>query len=925
MVKATRLFLITLCCISVGARAQKVDLRGTVLDKYTSAPVPKAEVTLAKAGLSATTDSLGRFRLLNIPTGLEIENPLRVTHTAFGTAIAFHAGSGGDVSLRVFNPSGKSVLVLVRNIPEAGDWEIGLNRTLGPGLHFLRIQGPGFRQTVKLMGMEDGARTGTAPILRRNSDFRAVGKTAAGTALDSISVSKAGYRRLLLPIASLVDSGVGLAMSDTTVSMGQLIGLAPSIGNFTPPTLNPGFSPDIHQYDVTVPYTVTFLQLTPYAAPAKPYIRINGNLVASGTKSDPIPLPLGRLFCRIDVVSEDSSASSIYQIMVDRTFADSAILASLSISAGALSPSFSPGIFDYSAVIPAGVAQVTVTARPNLYDSKMTLNEAVLPTNVPSAPIAVDPAPKTIILAVRTAIFGDSVEKLYTIRLSRFVGTGSDVTLKNLVLSPANSSLKPFHPDTLLYRLTAEPLDSLLDITATLNDPAAILTIRGTPQASGVPWRKVLRLGLDTFDIVVTSPDMAQSRKYRLIANRPGLMATPKMNGSGVAFLGTQYVYTATPASLSCGSGMGNYRYDFGDGSPMNSFGANFMTHTWNTIGVFKFRVQTSCQYLPPSTTLLLTSTMSVWSDPLTVTVLADSTAQHPVKKISGYRPVSETWHPETTYVVTAKTRFDTAAVLTILPGTQINFMGDTAYLNVARIQAIGTETDSIVFRAGEVRIQRPGALERTFNSDGSYRTGPRFEYCSFPQARIFVDQNPSTYGGNGFYLKNSNIATVNGEPLVAATGTYIGHCRIGSIDSVRLFMGRVENSYVQTLQTYPTRSYDLEIHRCDIGKLSLPGYEFDKADITGNTIRSFFCGAYAGKLSGNNLLPNSAIVATIKAVGIDMRGNYWGPEATAEMDAKGDNQNISVIRDIFDDVTLGKVDYSGWLPQPVANTLPDW
>lgn len=62
---------------------------------------------------------------------------------------------------------------------------------------------------------------------------------------------------------------------------------------------------------------------------------------------------------------------------------------------------------------------------------------------------------------------------------------------------------------------------------------------------------------------------MARSRKYRLIANRPGLMATPTLNGSDVAFPGTQYDYTAMPASLffSCESGLGNYLFDFGDGS----------------------------------------------------------------------------------------------------------------------------------------------------------------------------------------------------------------------------------------------------------------------------------------------------------------------------------------------------------------------
>ena len=84
-------------------------------------------------------------------------------------------------------------------------------------------------------------------------------------------------------------------------------------------------------------------------------------------------------------------------------------------------------------------------------------------------------------------------------------------------------------------------------------------------------------------------------------------------------------------------------------------------------------------------------------------------------------------------------------------------------------------------------------------------------------------------------------------------------------------------------------------------------------------------CGNYAGTLSGNNILASGAIAASIGSVNVDMRGNYWGPAATAEMEAKGSNQDVTFIQDIFNDINLGKVDYSGWKTESIPGAHPDW
>lgn len=51
--------------------------------------------------------------------------------------------------------------------------------------------------------------------------------------------------------------------------------------------------------------------------------------------------------------------------------------------------------------------------------------------------------------------------------------------------------------------------------------------------------------------------------------------------------------------------------------------------------------------------------------------------------------------------------------------------------------------------------------------------------------------------------------------------------------------------------------------------------------------------------------------------------GDGFGAAATAEM--RANTQNIAAIFDFFDDTSLVRVNYSGFLSSPVPGTGPDW
>ncbi len=911
---AKHLFVTLVTCFFLMGfgRSQSVDLQGTILDRYSARPVPQAQVNLAKLGLNAITDSSGRFHFVAVPTGARGDGTHPALRAQSGRVLVFRSTGPGIFSLRLIDPAGKPRYRADYALPVAGDWEVRLGG-LPAGLYFAHVEGPAFHAAVKVVVLANAEGEG-ACFTVRPSPASALAKAAA--VVDTLRVAKAGYRSAAFPVSDWVQSGLSFPVSDSTVSMGRLAGLSTSAG-----TLTPAFNSSTYAYRVSIPDTVNILRLTPDATPAKPYIRVNGALAPSGAPTDPLALLPGINTFTVDVMSQDSSASVSYQLQVHRIIKDTAKIASLILSTGTLVPAFDPNVLDYQVTLPPAAPSFMVTAQASPAGSRMVLGYGPLQPGVPSFPISILPATTTnITVFVLTDVPGDTVIRGYNLLVTRPYDPTqdpADAGIKSIVYTPSRSYIKPFNPDSTFEVSTLEPKDSVFDITITMNNASAALTVDGAPQESGTPKHVHLPYGRIQFLVETKSPDGAHSRYYYLIFYHPKPLPTAVVSGPDYTVAGFPTAYSATAASSSncVGSITTVYRFDFGDGKI--GYGSP-ASHAWAAPGSYPVTFQYSC-YGFHNDSLIASSD---WSLPFPVTVApADTGGGKPVRKVSGYRPVSETWWPETTYVVTANAKFDSSAVLTIRPGTHVQI--DTGvYLHVDAINAVGTAADSIRILGGELRVQWRGLS--TFNSDGSYRAGPRFEYCSFPMSRIYVDFDLSTYGGYGVYLKNSRLPVITGTTYHSARGTYIEHCRVDRIDGLRLTNSKLVNSYLGIANIAADGSAPTEMRRCEVQSLEFPT-DFTGMIIAGNTLRGVQAGS-AGALSGNNILSMAATPMVRVAVNnVDLRGNYWGETVTAEMVAKGANANISVIKDIFDDVTLGKVDYSGWLTTPVAAALPDW
>ena len=94
-----------------------------------------------------------------------------------------------------------------------------------------------------------------------------------------------------------------------------------------------------------------------------------------------------------------------------------------------------------------------------------------------------------------------------------------DADLSALAISAG--ALDPaFDPATTAYSATVGNEVSSIDVTATLSDPLATLTIEGTPADSGVAEAVPLVVGANTIDVVVTAENGVSEQTYSIVVTR---------------------------------------------------------------------------------------------------------------------------------------------------------------------------------------------------------------------------------------------------------------------------------------------------------------------------------------------------------------------------------------------------------------------
>lgn len=179
-------------------------------------------------------------------------------------------------------------------------------------------------------------------------------------------------------------------------------------------TLSPAFASGTTSYSATVANSVAAINLTPTAADAKASLKVNGSAATSGSAAS-ISLHIGANTIPVLITAEDGTQKT-YTVTVSRAASSNASLASITLSAGSLSPVFAAGTTSYTAAVGNGVSALQIT--PTLADATASISvngTAATSGSAVTIPLAV--GDNTITVAI-TAQDG-TTSATYTIQVSR--------------------------------------------------------------------------------------------------------------------------------------------------------------------------------------------------------------------------------------------------------------------------------------------------------------------------------------------------------------------------------------------------------------------------------------------------------------------------------------------------------------------------
>lgn len=704
-----------------------------------------------------------------------------------------------------------------------------------------------------------------------------------------------------------------------------LTGLASAPAGFSP-----AFSPGQFVYKLAMPPGAAAVSVTPTALPLC-LVQVRGIPLAPGKASPPMAVRPGTDTVPVDVWSPNNQVKVTYRIITTRPEEDTSgvpALASLTVSpAGGMSPAFDPSVTAYHAWYAKGPQPLKFTA------------VAANPSHLVSLPgrtavagwdsVTLSPADSgNFAYDIKVAAPDGLRSKTYSVGISK--GTDRTSTLNHISISPAYAEFSPsFTSSYGNYNVTMRFRDSNITVNALPDRMAATCFFNGALIPNGTPYPMALKPWPEatTLDIQIIAQDGVTKSSYRFSFKRYPPLGLPRVNGPSVGLKDTSYLFSQIlPSGCVVGSkiqaGLFGYQMDFGDGTApvAGSHGLSPLLddihRAFTAAGTYSIKVRSFCN-----------SDTSAWSPPFPITIY-DPAGNGKIRQITGPRSVSETWYPDTTYLITGKTLFEKGTTLTIQPGTRIVFPDTANYLMIlGDLYAVGTAADSIRFDRANLRIRWKGAVPTsgTYNPDGSWLAGPRMEYCSLADGYLYIDRT-DTDGGWGPYLRHSRVRTITGETFRYCAWAFIEHCRIDTLSGLRMMKAKILNSYVASANLIADIGTPMTMHQCDFGSLRFDWYDFTDSDISGNTFRAIgFGSGTPGRMRGNNILLKGAAQIRASTGAWDMQENYWGESAASEMTAKGPNQNVGIIYDYLDDVGLAKLDYTGWKTAEIADAKPDW
>ncbi|MDI3466591.1 MAG: hypothetical protein OJF50_005412 [Nitrospira sp.] len=207
-------------------------------------------------------------------------------------------------------------------------------------------------------------------------------------------------------------------------------------------------------------------------------------------------------------------------------------LASLTVTPGTLSPTFSGGTTQYNVQLNSNVQSVTVTAQPAVGGDTVTINGQNTTSSVITLGAAGTTTPVNIVVSGSGANPGG-----YTVHFVR-AGLAGNNSLQSLAVSPGTPPIA-FNENTLNYTVDVANNVGSITVTPTLSDTAATMTVNGQPTNSGQAQTITLGpAGQPTNIPIVVTAQNGNPKTYQVTVSR-GVSGNNNLQSLGISPGGT--------------------------------------------------------------------------------------------------------------------------------------------------------------------------------------------------------------------------------------------------------------------------------------------------------------------------------------------------------------------------------------------------
>ncbi len=277
--------------------------------------------------------------------------------------------------------------------------------------------------------------------------------------------------------------------------------------------LSPTFAGATVSYSMTVGNSVTSTMVTATPVEAGAVLQINNQPAQAGQAYGPLPLAVGQNNITV-IVTPKGSAPKSYTVTVTR--AADLNLSALVFSAGPLSPAFAPDTVNYTVAAPNQPGQTTITATTSQAGVTIAIQGTAVASGQPFGPVPLAVGLNTFEIVVRAQ--GVTAEKKYTVVITR---AASNANLSGLQVAPGFMA-PAFSAAVTNYSVSGVGLFTpSVTVAATVEDPAATLTINGQAVSSGQALAVPVPIGFSQIPVVVRAQDSITTKTYIVTVTRP--------------------------------------------------------------------------------------------------------------------------------------------------------------------------------------------------------------------------------------------------------------------------------------------------------------------------------------------------------------------------------------------------------------------